>query len=329
MAPSWFGSAGVVAFILLLEGAALADAGGQDKALAESLFDQSIALMKAGSWREACPKLAESQRLDPAPGTLLYLGDCYEKTGKVATAWATFREAAAAAQASGQGQRAELAKTRAATLEPRLPHLHLELAPDSNVEEVRLDGTALGRALWTSDLPIDPGDHVIVASAKEHKPRTVTFQAEVSKVANVAVELLEADATEAKAPPHPTLTPTPTFEPPAGSPDRPTASWRRPAGLIVAGVGVVGLGVGTAFGLTSFSKWGDAEKLCPNDRCTHEGSALADDARSAAAASTIAFTVGLVLVAAGGLLYFTSPKSKLRAGIHLRLGQGGLVGGTF
>ena len=53
-----------------------------DKAAAEALFDQGVRLMKQNSFSDACPKLEESERIDPAVGTLLYLGECYERVGK-------------------------------------------------------------------------------------------------------------------------------------------------------------------------------------------------------------------------------------------------------
>src|SRR5688500_5523674 len=85
---------------------AAAQASASDKAAAEALFDQGLRLMKQNSFSEACPKLEESNRIDPAVGTLLYLGECYERVGKTASAWATFREAASLATNSSQPDRA-------------------------------------------------------------------------------------------------------------------------------------------------------------------------------------------------------------------------------
>src|SRR3954468_2190760 len=81
---------------MLAPSSALAqDASSQ--AAAQALFEQARKLMADGKFPEACPKLAESQRLDPGAGTLLNLGHCYEKSGRTASAWVTFKDAAAAA----------------------------------------------------------------------------------------------------------------------------------------------------------------------------------------------------------------------------------------
>lgn len=293
----------VVGAALLGAGSVRADEGtSQSQVLAESLFDQSVALMKAGDYAAACPKLAESQRLDPAPGTLLYLGDCYERTGRVATAWATFREAAAVAQAAKQVARAELARTRATGLEPKLPKLRLGATSDPKVTRIALDGTPIGPALWSSELPVDPGEHRVAVTYGDRGTREVSVQIAIGEAVAVPMPPID-DATS--APP-----PAPVREEPPPVRSRP---WQRPLALGVAGAGVVGLGLGAAFGLTSFGKWSDAEPKCPNDRCSAEGFALTQDARSAATVSTIAFTAGAVLVAAGVALYLLAPKSASAA----------------
>src|SRR6187431_1087071 len=104
--------------LALYAGSAAAQASASDKAAAEALFDQGVRLMKQNGFAEACPKLEESYRIDPAVGTLLYLGECYERVGKTASAWATFREAASLATNSGQPDRARVAAARAQELEP-------------------------------------------------------------------------------------------------------------------------------------------------------------------------------------------------------------------
>src|SRR5690349_11629781 len=129
MARSGLFLGGLVGLLVVLPSApARAEGGASDKASAEALFDDALRAMKEGKYAEACPKLENSQRIDPGVGTLLYLADCYEKIGRTASAWATFREAQSQAEASGQAKRAKAARERVDKLDPQLSYLTIEVA---------------------------------------------------------------------------------------------------------------------------------------------------------------------------------------------------------
>lgn len=84
--------------------------------------------------------------------------------------------------------------------------------------------------------------------------------------------------------------------------------WRT-LGLVVGGIGVVGLGIGTAFGLAAAS---DKSRADCDERSLCEPSALASARRNATVAN-VGFVTGGVLVAAGvGLVLWASKGGFLR-----------------
>src|SRR5688500_1084042 len=74
---------------LHVEGAAAQSASAE----AEQLFRDGKRLMKEGKYDEACVAFEASQKADPATSTLLNIADCYEKAGRIASAWGAFLEA--------------------------------------------------------------------------------------------------------------------------------------------------------------------------------------------------------------------------------------------
>jgi len=309
-----------------------AQAGAAQKAAAESLFDDALKAMKSGHFAEACPKLEESERIDPAIGTLLYLGECYEKTGRTASAWATFREAASAAKAQGESERTRVASARADRLQPSLSKLTLKVVPETaqlGSLRVTRDNVPLAKALFGVAIPVDPGKYHIVASADGYQ----NHEADVEVGANGDSKSLEIPALAVSTTPLAAVasTPdsTPTNPPPPGIPPRNPepepaqgGNGLRTAAYVTGALGIVGLGVGSYFGVTAISKNSDAESHCPRGNVCDDakGESLTKDAKNAAVVSNIAFAAGAAFVVAGVVLYLTSePKAKTESVSHLEL----------
>ena len=291
-----------------------AEPSASDRTLAETLFREGKKLMEAEDYAAACPKLAESQRLDPGGGTLLNLAVCHEKEGKTATAWAEFREALAQARKDGRDDRVKLAEKRIEAIEPKLPRVTVVVDEGSKIEglTITIDGNAIGAPAWGTAVPVDPGEHVIEAVAPGRKLWSKRIEAVASKTESVNVPVLEPGPATAPTQPAygPSDTPAAPSDAPPGGED---GSGQRTLGYVVAGVGVVGLGVGTVFGLQAISKRGDSDDECPDDQCTTRGVELNDEAKSAATLSNVGLGVGLVGLGVGAYLILTAGGSSERA----------------
>ncbi len=281
-------------------------AGPEDEAKAKALFDEARDLVKDGKWAEACDKLAASKRLVPRMLTTYRLADCHEHVGKTASAHAGFVEAAELAKAVGDADKRQDALARAKQVEAKLSRVVLDLPADPSIT-IRIDGVSIAPALVREKLPLDPGEHELVASADGKKPRTTTFTVpEGPALTHVAVEPLEAAATESEKPAPVVVAPPPTDGLPADT--GPTTF--KTVGWATLGVGLVAVGLGTYLGLSAKSLDDDAAKLCEPRGCTPEGKALNDDARARGNVATVVFTLGAVAAASGLAMVLIAPSKS-------------------
>jgi hypothetical protein len=304
-----------------------------DPAGAQSLFEEAKKLEAEDKWEEACAKFAASQKLDPGIGTLLNLADCQEHVGKTATAWALFNEGADLAAQAGQTDRAAKARQRAKDLEPKLSRLTIVVKTPIDGLEVLRDGIALDPAVLGTAVPVDPGSHVVAARAPNKKSWTTTIEVGAN-AADAHVEVPALDAAPVDVAPIAVAPPTSTTSTTTQPVDVATTSDRgatqRTVGWILGGAGLVGLAVGTAFGLSASSKWSSAKSGCDDTGCPPDAAAKTDDARHAATASTVAFVAGGVLLAAGVIVLWTAPSKEAGVGVASNGSGWSLqVGGSF
>ncbi len=303
-----------------------------DKAAAEALFQAGRTLMDQGKYADACTKLEASQRLDSGLGTLLYLAECYEKAGRLASAWANFREAESIAMGRGDQGRATIARQRYSAIEPRLSKLWIKVADGNDpATQVKRDGEDIPRASWGLALPIDAGDHTINAMAPGRKLWSTQIVV-AGEGANVPVEIPVLEVVPAAAPPPAPRAPTPAPGPspkdhaPGGS------DGLKPVALVLGGVGVAGLALGSYFGLRAKAKNTDSLSDCEKGNtnlCTQAGVDLRNEALSSARTSTAFLIGGGALLAGGVVLYLIAPSSKSSTGSRdgIRIAASGAPGG--
>ena len=156
---------------LVLAISSVAGSAHAQSAQAESLFKEGKALIKSGKLAAGCDKLAASESAESSVGTLLNLGDCREKLGQTATAWATFEKAAATAKRAGDDeQRRAEATRRASVLEPKLTRLTLAITLPPAGTTVLMNGNPIDAAAWNTPLPVDPATYAIVVQAPGYVP---------------------------------------------------------------------------------------------------------------------------------------------------------------
>lgn len=274
--------------------------------------------MADGKAESACPKFEGAQKIAPTAGTLLNLANCYEKTGRVASAWASFRDAITLARSASRNDLAEGAQKRAAALEPRLARLTITVSAVAPGIEVTRDGSLVPREAWSMAVPVDPGEHVIEAHAPGRKAMRLSVEAPAEgAVATVNVPELEA-APLAAEPAHESRE-TSSAPAPVASPD--TADSNRGAtqrwvGIGLGALGVVDLAVTGIIALHAGSLNSDSKAECRSDQpnlCTARGKELRDDARSSGNLATGGTILGAALVGAGVVVFLTAPHGHDRA----------------
>jgi hypothetical protein len=298
------------ASMMLAATTAHAEPSAADRALATALFEEGRALVRDGRVAEACPKLVESQRLDPGVGTLLNVANCHELEGKTATAWTDFHEALAIAEREGQSERAAFAREHIAALRPLLATVVLSLrAEDEGVElDIQRDGTSVARVVVGTSMPLDPGAHRIDVRGAGIEPWSVSFDIAAGERRDIVVGPLVRRAapssTSTSAPPNVVVAP-----PIAAEPRGDRSSFPRTLGYVVAGAGIVSLGIGTVFGVSALSKSSRSDELCAR-RCNDEGYDLNHEAKTAADISTATLITGAVALGVGIVLLVTHPTER-------------------
>jgi len=303
-------------------------AAGDDVATAQVLFDDARKLIAQHQYADACPKLAESQRLAPAIGTEFNLADCWEHQGKLASAWAAFLDVVDQTHKRGEAQRESVARARAAAIQPKLGRLTIQVPTSAPDEQVLRDGEAVRPQVWGVAVPVDAGDHRIEAQAPGRGGWSGTVHTSDGQSATITVP----DLPIAPSPPP---EPAPAAPPAATSSAAPapgpvTMTTDHTASLLVLGTSVVFAGVGVLGILEHDSNANayNADKSCPGIDAPVRPAHCNDLVSAADSWKTVAivgFVGSGVALAAGVTLWILAPRHP--AANAIAIGCSPLAGG--
>lgn len=312
-------------------------------AVAEVMFQQARELFKQQQYAEACPRFAESQRLEPKLGTLLNLAVCHEKLGKIATAWAEYTSALTVAHREQRKDREDFAREQVAALERRIAHVSLQIKVPPADLVVSLDDQPLDHTALNTPLPIDPGAHRITATAPGKIPWSKAIEASAERaeipVTIPPLEAANAPPSSAPAPPAPTgFTPPPPRVPfvlPA--PVAPPPLVREDHRALIYGgfgVGAAGVLVGAITGGITLAQAGTIRDTCGNNVCGASQQDAISSATTLANVSNVSFVIGALGAGVGVVgLVLSQPRAstpKTALSVTPVLGPGILgASGTF
>ncbi len=260
---------------------------------ADALFDEGRQLMKEGRFEEAIDRFLRSDKLLPGAGNSLNLGECYEHTHRLASAWGAYRRAMALATKRVDPRAPEvfrLASENVARLEPQLAHLTIHVSPTiSSLPDLSIsrDGERVDPPLFNAPVPVDAGTHVVVVSASGYQSWQTT------------TAIVDGDNTTILVP----------------ALDSKKKSSQRTIGFGLAIGGAAALAGGLVFGGLAIGKWSSVTDACPNASCPNEATRSAKEsdvstAETYATISTISSGAGVLILGAGLVIAFTSPSHE-------------------
>ncbi len=281
-------------------------------AKAQEFYEIAIAAMDAKDYEQACKKLEQVTQLVPSGrGGHEMLAECYEKIGRLGSAWEQYTLAQSLAQAAGDQKLADEMAAKAAAIEPKAAKLNIvvpnELRSLAGLTISR-DGIVQEKPLWNTALPVDTGKHLVEARAagRQSWKREIEISAD-GTVTSVDVPPMAPQIIDVIPTMQSQSTPEPVTRQVVIA-----SSWQRPVGWTAVGIGASsfiasGILATLAVGRQAAS---NAEGHCRDNQCDAAGLVLRAQGLGLANGATATAIMGGVFAAAGLVLVIAAPSSK-------------------
>lgn len=275
----------------LLIAAPAAAQTADEKETARALMAAGDRAWEAKDYPQALKSYVAADALVRIPTTGVWVAKAYAQVGRLIEA----RDAAIAVtrlprpegESAVRGEARAEAQALADALAARIPSVVVEVSgpPAGAAVTVTLDGKQLPPELLGLPYKVDPGKHLVTATADGWGPGRADVEVREGESKSVALALVASPGSSVTPPPASTA----SEEPPAE-----TSGGLSPLVWVGGGLAVVGLGVGAVTGILALGKASDARELCVEDVCDPAAEADADASDTLANVSNVGFAVAVV-----------------------------------
>jgi hypothetical protein len=305
-------------------------------AAAQSTADEALSLGQRGDeamakrrFHEALDLYTRADAIAASPAYVLGIARAEAAMGKFAAAHRDYEDFLVATSRTTWGDLAALrpaAESEAADVTTFVAHLEVAVNAPGASPRITMDGAPLAPN-HDREIEVDPGDHVIAATADGYMPAETSFSIIEGGHATVALALAPRPAGPAlEAQDAPTTEATGAAE---GAERTASPNLQRTLGWATVAAGGVGLATSLVTAIIAVSKNASIRSECTSDDlCNPVGVQDANAQRSWATASAVSLVTGLVAGGIGAALVLTAPKAPAKVAPYVSLGMVGAVG-TF
>jgi PEGA domain len=280
---------------------------------AREQFGQALALQTGGDWAGALAILKEVAAVKPTPQVRFNIALCEERLGRLVAALGDYELAASDAQAEKADQVREEVDARLESLKARVPRVVVSRGEGADAATISLDGVSLGDSVLNAPLPVDPGPHVVEATAAGYQPFKQSFR--VAEQQNMTIRVK--------------LEPTPVIPELVAPVPRAAPQNMRTAGYIVGGAGIASLIASGAMFYLRHNAISDLDKQCGVDRmsCPDSARNTVDRGKLYTTLGDVTLAVGAVGLGVGAILVVVGGHSSEQATLALAPGAPGANAG--
>lgn len=291
-----------------------AQSAEQNKATARDAARAGIEAYNVREYEKAADLLQRAEKLYHAPTHVLYLARAQLQLGMLVEARENYilltREELSDKTSEAFRRAAEAAREELAALEPRVPVVTIRVEGDPEGKAtVTMDGKPLPPAMIGIPTRANPGKHMVKAELAGHRAEVAELTLAEGEQGAVTLKLQATGEADRNA-----VASRSNGQQGDNAERDPTSNGKRVTAFSALGVGAIALGLGTWAGLRNGSKRSDADSAfdaCAPD-CTgsERGNveSLDKEATSAGNLAIVGFSVGVVGVATGIVLFSLKPK---------------------